>query len=640
MISIDKSLPSAKRARLIEQILLGLSGLSAVGAEILAVVQQRENSPVVIGLALFSLLLSGRKTFQKGWGAVRGFRLNINFLMTIAIAGAILIGEWPEAAMVSFLFAVAELIEARSLDRARDAIRELMQLAPEKATVLDAQGRWMDLDVSSVKVGALVLVKPGERIPLDGEVAEGRSSVNQAPITGESMPIEKGPGDPVFAGSINEHGSFQFRVTADQSHTTLARIVRAVEQAESEKAPVQRFVDRFAKAYTPAMVALAVAIAAIPPLFFSADFYPWLYRALVLLVIACPCALVISTPVTLVSALAGAARRGILIKGGSYLEEGHRLKVMAFDKTGTLTHGKPVVTDIVPLAGQSAETVLQVAASLDAFSEHPIAAAIVSRWTEGAGDWKLLHVQGFEAVPGRGVRGKIEEQSYALGNHRFAEENKICNPDVESRLERLETEGKTTVVLGTPEKAIAIFGVADTLRETSAKAVRSLEKLGISSIMLTGDNPTTARAIALQVGISDVRANLLPEEKLAVVKELREKFGGVGMAGDGINDAPALAQASIGFALGSNGTDTAIETADVAILRGDLLAIPEFVNLSRKAWSVLIQNISLAIGIKLIFFVLAFFGIATLWMAVFADMGASLIVVANGLRLLGNSQTV
>lgn len=619
-------------------VIMAVSGVAALAAEILAWTGTAENSPAVIALALFSIATGGLKTLRKGWIALKNFTLNMNFLMSIAMIGAIAIGEWPEAAVVIFLFALAELIETLSLERAKNAIRGLMAMTPETATVRLDSGEWREVAASEVEVGQTVRVKPGERIALDGVVTAGGSSVNQAPITGESIPVAKVAGDPVFAGTLNERGMLEFRVTANKGNTTLARIIRSVQEAQGQRAPMQRFVDQFARYYTPAVVVFAVLVAAVPPLLFGAAFEPWFYKALVMLVIACPCALVISTPVTVVSGLAAAARQGILVKGGVHLENGRLIKVVAMDKTGTLTHGKPVVTDVIPLVEWPTDTLVQLAASVDAHSEHPIATAITSAWQTPAGvnatERPLLPVTSFESLTGRGAKAVIDGQLYYVGNHRQIEELGICGPHVETVLNRLEEQGKTAVVLSTASNALCVIGVADTVRGHSAEAIRQLHAHGVVSVMLTGDNQTTANAIAAQVGIDDARGNLLPEDKLAVIDELIRRYGKVGMVGDGINDAPALAKASIGFAMGTAGTDTAIETADVALMDDDLRKLPHFIQLSRDTSRVLRQNITLAIGIKAIFFVLALAGKATLWMAVFADMGASLIVVFNGMRLL------
>lgn len=613
-------------------IIIGLSGLLALSGEIIALKTQTEYSIPVILLSVTSMLVGGRQTFLKGLRAMRHFNLNMNFLMSIAIIGAVAIGEWPEAAMITFLFALAELIEVYSLDRARHAIHNLMEIAPDTACVKEAQG-WRVKPVMEITLDDIIWVRPGERIPLDGVITKGQSTINQAPITGESMPVDKTLDDVVFAGTINEVGSFEFKVTSQPGDTLLAKIIRAVQQAQSERAPAQRFVDQFAKYYTPIMVLLAILVAIIPPLLLNAAFQPWFYKALVLLVIACPCALVISTPVTIVSALAAAAKHGILIKGGTYLERGHLLKAIAFDKTGTLTQGKPVVTDLIPSTLTARET-LQLAASLDAHSEHPVAKAVVTFWNKSATENDLLPVDQFEAIPGRGVTGIINGQRYYLGNHRLAEEKRICSDETENQLKQLEEMGKTTIVLGTEKKVICILAVADTPRENSKEVIMLLHRLGLKSIMITGDNPITAQAIAKHLGIDDVRANLLPEDKLKVIDELQTKYGTVGMIGDGINDAPALAKASIGFAMGHGGTDIALETADIALMDDNLDKLPYFIKLSKRTWWKLVENISLSIGIKVIFFILALLGWATLWMAVFADMGASLIVVLNGLAIL------
>jgi Cd2+/Zn2+-exporting ATPase len=614
-------------------LIIGISGLLALVAEIIALKTRNEYSIPVILLSVLSMLIGGRQTFLKGLRAIKNFNLNMNFLMSIAIIGAIAIGEWPEAAMVTFLFALAELIEVYSLDRARHAIRNLMEIAPDTASVKEA-GEWRVKPVKDITVNAIVWVRPGERLPLDGVITKGQSTINQAPITGESMPIDKKVGDPVFAGTINEVGSFEFKVNTQPGDTLLAKIIRAVQQAQSERAPTQRFVDQFAKYYTPLMVLFAILIAAIPPLLFNAAFLPWFYKALVLLVIACPCALVISTPVTIVSALANAAKHGVLVKGGTYLEQGHLLKAIAFDKTGTLTYGKPVVTDLIAITSLTEKETLHLAASLDSHSEHPIAEAIVAFWQNSTSEKNLLSVEEFKAIPGRGVTGIINGQRYFLGNHRLAEEQSICSKETEKLLKQLEEQGKTTIVLGTEKYVIGIVAVADTPRESSKEAIKILHQLGLKSIMITGDNPTTAQAIAKHLGIDDVRANLLPEDKLKVIDELQKKYGMVGMVGDGINDAPALAKASIGFAMGHGGTDVALETADIALMEDNLDKLPFFIKLSRRTWRKLVENISLSIGIKAIFFILALLGLATLWMAVFADMGASLIVVLNGLAIL------
>jgi Cd2+/Zn2+-exporting ATPase len=607
---------------------LALSGVMAVAAEVVHFTDAAPNWVVAI-IALVAILTGGLTTYKKGWIALKNFNLNINALMSIAVTGAVLIGQWPEAAMVMFLFTVAELIEAKSLDRARNAIGGLMQLTPETATV-QQDGQWVEVEVKQIALGSIVRVKPGERIGLDGEVVSGQSTIDQAPITGESLPVEKAVGDKVFAGTINQAGSLEYKVTAAANNSTLARIIHAVEAAQGARAPTQRFVDSFSKIYTPAVFLLALAVAVIPPLFMGAAWFDWIYRALVLLVVACPCALVISTPVSIVSGLAAAARKGILVKGGVYLEMGHKLDYLALDKTGTITHGKPVQTDYVLLDESFGEKAMAISASLAGRSDHPVSQAIA---TSAQLDVHL-QVEAFEALSGRGVKGEVQGRLYHLGNHRLVHESGLCSPELEARLEALESQGKTVVLLFDETGPLALFAVADTVKDSSREAIAQLHALGVKTVMLTGDNPHTAKAIAAQVGIDQAHGNLLPTDKLQAIEDLYAKNHRVGMVGDGINDAPALARAEIGFAMAAAGTDTAIETADVALMDDDLRKIPAFIRLSRDTSAVLKQNIALALVIKVIFLAVTFAGVATMWMAVFADMGVSLLVVFNGLRLL------
>ncbi|MDN4147679.1 heavy metal translocating P-type ATPase [Pseudomonas tohonis] len=609
---------------------LALAGVAALAAE---ACEWFGFGPVWLeaGLALLAIATAGLPTYRKGWIALKNRNLNINALMSIAVTGALLIGQWPEAAMVSVLFALAELIEAKSLDRARNAIRGLLDLAPQQATV-QVDGQWREMPASEVRPDARVRVRPGERIALDGELLVGRSGVNQAPITGESLPVDKEPGDPLFAGTINGEGELEYRVTRAANDSTLARIIHAVEEAQGTRAPTQRFVDSFSRIYTPTVFVLALLTAVLPPLLMQGAWLDWVYRALVLLVIACPCALVISTPVTLVSGLAAAARRGVLVKGGVYLEMGRQLAWVALDKTGTLTEGRPQQTDYVPLREGSADEARALAASLAARSDHPVSQAL-ARAAEA--DGIALHgVDDLAALPGRGVKGLIGGRLYHLGNHRLVEELGLCSSTLEMRLDSLEREGKTAIVLLDAEGPMALFAVADGVRETSREAVTELHQLGVRTLMLTGDNPHTAAAIAAQVGIDEALGNLLPEDKLREVERRQQGGQRIGMVGDGINDAPALARADIGFAMGAAGTDTAIETAGVALMDDDLRKLPLFIRLSRRTHAVLVQNIVLALGIKALFLALTLAGMGTLWMAVFADMGASLLVVFNGLRLL------
>lgn len=613
------------------KLLVGL--VAAIGAEVLAWTSGDGYSWPVILMALGAIALTGPEVYRKGWVALRHRDLNINALMSIAVTGAVLIGHWPEAAMVMVLFALAELIEARALDRARNAIQSLLALSPDRVTVRKEGGEWVEVDARGVIVGALARVAPGERVALDGEVTAGESAVNQAPITGESMPVSKTVGDKVFAGTINESGSFEYRVTAPHDNSTLARIVRTVQEAQGKRAPTQRFVDRFAAVYTPTVFVVALLVAMLPPLLLGGAWEGWIYKALVLLVIACPCALVISTPVTVVSGLARAARAGILIKGGVYLEQGAALRSVALDKTGTITTGRPALYDVLPMHGD-APSALRLAATLAARSDHPVSGAVSRHWQDVQTSEPLSEVHDFSALPGRGIRGRIDGVEYYLGNGRMMAELGIADADATNLISGLEAEGKTAVALCHGMCVLAVIGVADVLRATSVEAIEQLHQLGVRTLMLSGDNAIATSAIAREIGIDDARGALLPEEKLAVITAEVERYGTVGMVGDGINDAPALARASIGFAMGAAGTDAAIETADVALLEDDLRKLPEFIILSRRTGAILRQNIAAALGIKLVFLVLAIGGWATLWMAVFADVGASLLVIFNGLRLL------
>lgn len=583
-------------------------------------------------LAALAIYLAGFGTYQKGWHALKIGRLNINALMTVAVTGAFLIGQWPEAAMVMALYAIAEMIEAGAVERARGAIKGLLDMAPQDAEVQQPDGGWRRVATAAVTPGAVVRLRPGERVALDGVVTLGASAIDQAPVTGESIPVDKGVGDPLYAGTINQNAELQYRVTALAADSTLARIIHAVEAAQATRAPTQRFVDRFAAVYTPAVFVLALAVALASPWLLGWTLMQSVYKALVLLVIACPCALVISTPVTIVSALAAAARRGILIKGGIYLEQARLLKAVALDKTGTITEGKPrlVAHEVLPGTVQAASA-LEVALSLAARSDHPVSQAIAAGLAAQA---TARDVTQFEAVAGRGVQATLGATRYVLGNHRWIEERQQCSPGLEAMLQAHEKAGRTVTLLADERAVLALFAVADTIKPSSATAVAELRALDVQPVMLTGDNATAAQAVGAEAGLTEVRGNLLPQDKLDAIVDLQARVGPTGMVGDGINDAPALARADIGFAMGGAGTHTAMEAADVVVMNDDLRRLPETIRLSRRAHAVLWQNISLALGIKALFLVAAVFGDASMWMAVFADMGASLLVVFNGLRLL------
>nr|WP_083452020.1 heavy metal translocating P-type ATPase [Candidatus Burkholderia verschuerenii] len=595
---------------------------------------------VVAALALCAVAACGLTTYRKGIVAIRNGKLNINALMSIAVTGAILIGQWPEAAMVMTLFTIAELIEAQSLQRARNAIVGLMTLAPDTVNAMQPDGTWRDTDARAIMPCAIVRVKPGERIALDSVIVLGQSTIDQASITGESIPVEKTKGDAVYAGTINQTGAFEFRVTTQANDTTLARIVAAVEQAQSSKAQTQSFIDRFARIfdrfariYTPAVLVIALSIAIVPLVLGWGAPLEWAHRALVLLVIACPCALLISTPVTIVSGLAAAARRGILIKGGMFLELGRKLDWLAIDKTGTLTHGKPVQTAFERVQTDDDDAhVRTLAASLAERSDHPVSNAI-TRAAEEDGV-RLYMVKNFKARPGLGVRGTIAGRMVWLGNYRLMERESFVTAELRRRVEALEREGRTVVMLCDEQNVRGIFAVADTVRPTSHAAIARLHALGVRTAMLSGDNIRTAKAVARDVGIDRVEGDLMPEGKLRILTQMSNEGAVVGMVGDGINDTLALARADIGFAMGTMGSDTAIETADVALMDDDLRKIGVFIRLSKATHAILVQNIAFSLAVKAVFIALAVTGAATMWMAVFADVGASLTVVGNGLRLL------
>ena len=581
---------------------------------------------------LLSILLGGVFTARRALVSARAGALDINVLMAIAVAGAIVLGEWSEAASVVFLFALAQLLETRAMDRARGAIGALMDLAPAEALVRRGV-RELRLPVDEVAIGDTVLVRPGEKIPLDGRVAAGDSYVNQAPVTGESLPLEKVAGDEVFAGTINGRGALDVVVTRLRRDSTLARIIHMVERAQAQRAPSQTFVDRFARVYTPVVLAVAVAVALAPPLVLGGEWGTWFYRSLVLLVISCPCALVISTPVSIVSALAAAARKGVLIKGGARLEKMAAVRCVAFDKTGTLTHGRLRVVDVLPVAGVDASEVLRVAASLETRSEHPIGQAIVAHAL--LRKIRPLPIERFQALPGRGAEARLGSDTIVVGSHRLFEERDLCSPALEAALDTLSARGCGTVMVGAGGAGIGVIGVADEPREAGRDAVELLRKQGVRHVvLLTGDHEPAARALAESLDLDGYRAGLLPEDKVAAVEALRARYGTLAMVGDGVNDAPALAAADVGIAMGVAGTDAALETADVALMADELLKIPYALRLSRATARNIRANIAFSIALKGAFLVMAIAGTATLWMAVAADMGASLIVIGNALRLL------
>ena len=574
---------------------------------------------------------------RRAWRSLRKGSLDINVLMVIAVAGATALGDVVEAASVIWLFEVAEWLEGRSLERADRAIRALMTLAPAIALVR-RRGIDVQVPVGEVQVGELVVVRPGERVPLDGVVRQGESSVDQAPVTGESWPVEKGRGDPVLAGTINGAGALDVVTTRPASDSMISRIVHSVQEARRRRAPVQLFVDRFARAYTPAVALLALLIAVVPPVLLGgADWVHalgvWSYRALALLVVACPCALVISTPVSMVSALTAAAREGVLIKGGAHLEQLGQVRCVAFDKTGTLTHGRVAVTDVLGVGGMSSDRVLSIAAALELRSEHPIGRAIV--YEARAAGLSFAAGADFRALPGRGAEAMVNDAVAIVGSHRLFEERQLCTPDLHDRLERVTGRGAMPVLVGHGGAALGVIGLTDATRREGRQTVAALRAEGVTHIaLLTGDTASHARVVAEATGLDEVHAELLPDDKVQRLGALRRLYGPVAMVGDGVNDAPALAAADVGVAMGAAGSDAALETADVALMSDELSKLPYALRLARAARRNVRTNIAVALGIKLVFVVLAASGLATLWLAILADTGASLLVTANGLRLL------
>ncbi|MEO8482533.1 MAG: heavy metal translocating P-type ATPase [Acidobacteriota bacterium] len=593
----------------------------------------------VLSLAgyLGAIAISAPTPAARAWRSIRARVLDINVLMIIAVAGAAALGDWFEAASVVWLFGIAQWLESRSLERARHAIRELVTLVPAQALVR-RDGVERDLPAADVVPGDLVIVRPGGRIPIDGVLVAGDTTVDQSPVTGESMPVEKWPGDSVFAGTINGAAAIEIQAARPASDSTLARIIHLVEHAQSRRAPVQTFVDRFARRYTPAIVILAALVAFVPPLVggwanFGPNFATWSYRALALLVVGCPCALVISTPVSIVSALTAAARKGVLIKGGSHLERLGAVKCVAFDKTGTLTAGRVTVTDVLAVEGVSTDGLLAVAAATEARSEHPIGRAILSR--ARSAHLTVTPGESFRALPGLGAEATVSSAHAIVGNHRLFEERQLCTPSLHAHIDAVEGRGSVPVLVGHNGAAIGVLGLTDEMRESGRHVVSTLHAEGIAwVVLLTGDRWSSAETVRDGVGLDEAFADLLPADKVDHVERLRRRYGPVAMVGDGINDAPALAAADVGIAMGQAGTGVALETADVALMTDDLERLPYALRLGRATLSNIRWNVGLALGMKLAFVVLAVSGMATLWMAIVADTGASLLVTASSLRLL------
>lgn len=568
-------------------------------------------------------------------------RLDINVLMTVAVAGAWILGEQLEGASVVFLFSLSELLESWASDRARRSVSSLLDLSPKTAIVRNEDGSEHEIPVSEVAVGATILVRSGQSIPLDGKILSGQSSINQAPITGESVPVDKAMGDDVFAGTVNGEGSLTLEVTRVASESTLSRIIKLVGEAEEERPPSQRFVDRFAAIYTPLVFVIALLIAIVPPLVLAQSFTPWIYRSLVLLVIACPCALVIATPVSIVSGITALARRGVLVKGGIHLESIGHTRALAVDKTGTITQGKPEVVDVVCLSDISKEEILRHAAAIDTHSSHPLAEAVVSAARKKGLTFEPA--EDYRSITGRGATATIGGHPFFIGNHKLTHETGLCGPEIEAKLAEIESKGWSLAVIGhaphegCPGQILGILAIADQVRPEAASAIQRIHRAGISKIvMLSGDNQRTANSIAASVGIDEAHGDLMPEDKVENVRKLVSDYQYVAMIGDGVNDAPALAIATVGIAMGGIGSDTAIETSDITLMKDDLHRVADAVIVGRRALGMIRFNIAFALGIKMLFLILAFCGLTSLWLAILADTGATLLVILNALRLLRN----
>lgn len=624
----------SNRAETVSLIVSGVLAGLAVGLHLLA----KDATMAVASLSLAAMAAGGWFLLPKAWRAIRRLRPDINLLVVIAAIGACVVGEWVEAATVVFLFGVAEWLEGWADRRARRATEALLEIAPKRATV-KRDGKTVEVPVEEVKVGEIFTVKSAMNIPLDGEVLAGESAVNQAPITGESVPVEKKQGDPVFAGTVNGEGSLEVKATKTAGDSTLARIIRLVKEAQEQKAPSQRFVDVFARYYTPAVTVAALLIFLVPPLALHGDWNTWLYRACVLLIIACPCALVISTPVSIVAGLTALAKRGVLVKGGAHLEAVGRIKALALDKTGTITEGKPRVRSVTRIAQVSEEEIVRIAAAIDDHSSHPLATAVVAYAHEKKIEFK--RAENYQARSGRGAEAVIDGHPHFVGNHRFTHELGVCSPEIETKLGEVESRGESVVVVGhrphdgCKGEVLGVLAVGDTVRANAKEAIAGLHAAGVEKIvMLSGDNQRTASSIAKQVGIDEAKGDLLPDDKVAEVKQLRAAHTVVGMVGDGVNDAPAMATATLGIAMGAAGTDAAIETADIALMKDDLGKIAETIRLGRRTMGIVRFNIGFALSLKALFLILTLLGHASLWLAIMADTGATLLVVANALRLL------
>lgn len=609
----------------------------SLGFILVAVISQLslgEDHLLTKALYILAIIIGGFDLFKEGFSDLIKLDFSMESLMTIAIIGAAFIGEWAEGSIVVILFAISEALERFSMDKARQSIRSLMDIAPKEALIRRNNVEQL-VSVDKIDIDDIMIIKPGQKIAMDGLVINGHSSVNQAAITGESVPVEKQLDDEVFAGTLNEEGVLEVKVTKKVTDTTIAKIIHLVEEAQGERAPAQAFVDKFAKYYTPFIIIMALLIVVVPPLFFGGDWNKWLYQGLSILVVGCPCSLVISTPVSIVSAIGNAAKNGVLVKGGVYLEEIGHLRAIAFDKTGTLTKGKPVVTDFIATSSETDINYLSIISSLESLSQHPLASAILNEADKTNVDYKSIQIEDFQSITGKGLTGIHQNIRYYIGSPKLFSASVIEETAVKVQYKQFQEQGKTAMYFGTDEQILGVIAVADEVRDSSAAVISELHKLSIEhTIMLTGDNTRTAESIGKQLGVTEIKGDLMPQEKLDSIKALRTTYNKVAMVGDGINDAPALAASTVGIAMGGAGTDTALETADVALMGDDLQKLPFIVRLSRQTLKVIKQNITFSLGIKLLALLLVIPGWLTLWIAIVADMGATLLVTLNGLRLM------
>ncbi|HGD3073314.1 TPA: heavy metal translocating P-type ATPase [Streptococcus agalactiae] len=614
-----------------------ISLIISLGFILVAVISQLslgEDHLLTKALYILAIIIGGFDLFKEGFSDLIKLDFSMESLMTIAIIGAAFIGEWAEGSIVVILFAISEALERFSMDKARQSIRSLMDIAPKEALIRRNNVEQL-VSVDKIDIDDIMIIKPGQKIAMDGLVINGHSSVNQAAITGESVPVEKQLDDEVFAGTLNEEGVLEVKVTKKVTDTTIAKIIHLVEEAQGERDPAQAFVDKFAKYYTPFIIIMALLIVVVPPLFFGGDWNKWLYQGLSILVVGCPCSLVISTPVSIVSAIGNAAKNGVLVKGGVYLEEIGHLRAIAFDKTGTLTKGKPVVTDFIATSSETDINYLSIISSLESLSQHPLASAILNEADKTNVDYKSIQIEDFQSITGKGLTGIHQNIRYYIGSPKLFSASVIEETAVKVQYRQFQEQGKTAMYFGTDEQILGVIAVADEVRDSSAAVISELHKLSIEhTIMLTGDNTKTAESIGKQLGVTEIKGDLMPQEKLDSIKALRTTYNKVAMVGDGINDAPALAASTVGIAMGGAGTDTALETADVALMGDDLQKLPFIVRLSRQTLKVIKQNITFSLGIKLLALLLVIPGWLTLWIAIVADMGATLLVTLNGLRLM------